>query len=438
MRQWREKLAWLLLLGLSKPTMAIDWISIYGTEPTESTKTVEFFGFTHIDYYHDSSDPNANGQFVPPKLIPPDLKAQSGFNVSQLRLGARGKPLPSDPNVNYLLRVEFGNNGITSSQGGSGKLTDLSVTFNHWAGVRVRAGLLQVIGAEESTAAGSVADYVEYTVLTNSLLLERLPNARYTANSPATDPTSSGDSLDGFDKPVAAFRDVGLQFFDTFRRDNWAFTYVAMLGNGNGLNFADNDRHKDYYGYLSAENIISGSGVKQQGVKYFAWFHNGKRSFDGDNDGVNEVYGRRRNGVGLSYRNSPWRATVEWVSAKGMLFIGPDKPSFDFNGPSTLGGSALDAKSDGMYGEVGWRILNTDWEVDARYEHVSVLKNDLYEMELNALTLGVQFHVNPKVRVLFNVTARDYEALNFPSGQGPNANLDGVGRRYGARINVAF
>ena len=42
-------------------------------------------------------------------------------------------------------------------------------------------------------------------------------------------------------RPVGAFRDVGVQFFQSYKSGKWDHSYAVMFGNGNGLNFGDND-----------------------------------------------------------------------------------------------------------------------------------------------------------------------------------------------------
>jgi hypothetical protein len=422
-------------LGAAPSAQAINWLMFQGTAPEDGGGPPwAVWGFVQADYLVDQSDTNAAGGYVPAKLAAPDFTSQNAFNVSRARLGIRGRNLASDKNVNFFLLAEFGNNAITAAHGQGAALTDASITFNHIPHARLRAGLFKTPGAEEGLQGITTLDYVEFTAVTNFLVLERPPNAKYTANIPPTDPQESSVNLNGFTEPVAAFRDVGVQVFDAVLPiEGWELTYAAMVGNGNGLNMSDNNATKDVYGYLSLERVLSG-GAFRDGIKTFLWLQQGRRNYDGDNDGLKEEYDRDRSGLGVSYRVKPWRATVEYMRAKGMIFLGPDKPSFDINGPASSGGSGLDGMGHGWYVDGGWRIPGTLWELDARYDVLTLLDDDPFEMEFKTLTLGVQYHFSPKTRLTFNASERDWSALHYGRGAGPNDNLDGIGRRYSMQI----
>jgi hypothetical protein len=46
----------------------------------------------------------------------------------------------------------------------------------------------------------------------------------------------------------------------------------------------------------------------------------------------------------------------------------------------------------------------------------------------------VQYFFNPRVRLAFNYEFRSGEAKNFPSGAGPNAQVDGIDDRIGVQV----
>ncbi len=137
-----------------------------------------------VQYQEDQSDPNPAGGYIPPKLIGPNLDSQSAFNVNRARIGVRGVAMPLDSKINYFLLLEMGNNGITEPSGSFAKATDASITFNHLKGARIRAGLFKYPGAEEGLQAIHVFDYINFTWVTNQMLLERFPNSTYTPNIP--------------------------------------------------------------------------------------------------------------------------------------------------------------------------------------------------------------------------------------------------------------
>ena len=235
---------------LAPSAHSANWLMLQGTEEGKKGETarVHVWGFIQAQYQYDTSDPNTAGEYVPPKLIGPNLTSQSAFNVNRARLGARGTGFPLDPKVNYFLLAEFGNNGITAPDNRSATLTDASVTLNHIPGARIRVGQFKYPGAEEGLQAIHVFDYINFTAVTNQLLLERFPNANYTTNVPSqTLPPEQ--SFNAFNKSVGAFRDTGIQVFDTFKVSNWEHSYAVMMGNGNGPNFSDVDDNKDVYHY---------------------------------------------------------------------------------------------------------------------------------------------------------------------------------------------
>jgi hypothetical protein len=59
-------------------------------------------------------------------------------------------------------------------------------------------------------------------------------------------------------------------------------------------------------------------------------------------------------------------------------------------------------------------------------------------MEFTTLTLGTQYHINRKTRMNFEIANRDFEAVDFAGGAGPNDNLDGVDRRIAIQLTHIF
>lgn len=440
------------LLGV--PAHAANWLMLQGTEPAGAAPRIKMWGFIQAQYQKDSSDPNSTGGYIPPKLIGPNLSSQEQFNVNRARLGARGTGFPLDGKVNYFLLTEFGNNGITSPGDRNVRVTDASITLNHIEGARIRAGLFKTPGFEEGLQAIHVFDYINFTTVANQLMLERFPNKTYTSNiAPVSLPAPT--SLGGFDRSVGAFRDVGIQVFDTFKSNSWEHSYAVMLGNGNGLNFGDNDDNIETYLYWSSENVFGGQGARRPGLKLFAWTQSGKRHLDNTNDATHnpQEFDRDRSGVGVKYLKRPWRVSAEYLQGEGMIFVGPDKPTFYINDAAAPVaqnvGNGATGEADGYYVEGGYYIPNTNWEIDVRYDVYNRLTNDTpfsaganagrsFEMEFKTLTLGAQYHINKKTRINMEYADRSAEAVDFPSGAGPNDNLDGVDNRIAIQLTHIF
>jgi hypothetical protein len=432
-------LVWLTAMLASGTAGAANWLLLQGTEPDGSADLARVWGFVQVQYQKDQSDPDALGRYIPPKLIGPNLDSQSAFNVNRARIGVRGVAMPLDSKINYFLLLEMGNNGITEPTGSFAKATDASLTFNHIPGARIRAGLFKYPGAEEGLQAIHVFDYINFTWVTQQMLLERFPNRTYSPNiPPQTLPPA--ESLQGFDESVGAFRDVGVQVFDAFNfGESWELSYAAMIGNGNGLNFSDNNDDKDLYLYASLEKVYGGRGPRREGLKMFAWSHTGVRTADLTNDGIHnpEDYDRDRYGVGAKYLRNGIRVSAEYMWGEGMIWQAPHNPSFGIGpgqgNPGAPGNGAF-AESDGYYIEGGYRFPGTKWELDARYDVYNRLDGDRFEIQYKRTTLGVQYFFNPRVRLAFNYEFRSGEAKNFPSGAGPNAQVDGIDDRIGVQV----
>ena len=486
-----------LLGGAMTTANAANWTMLQGTEPADAAPRAKLWGFIETSYQKDSSDTNAyvgtpgnNYSLVAPKLIGPDLESQSGFNVRRARIGVRGQGMPLDGNVNYFILAELGNNGITHGDGSSVKLTDASITFNHIDGARIRVGAFKVPTFEEGYQAIHVFDYINFTEVANQMMLERFPNksATLNRNNVAGFNYKDGNNESAynlFSQPVGAFRDVGVQVFDSFKVNDWEHTYAVMLGNGNGVNFSDNDDNQDTHLYWSSEKVFGGKGPFRQGMKFFAWSQSGKRTLynpdtPAGNDteaGGKQEYDRNRSGFGFKLKKGNYRVSAEYLMGDGMIFLGPDNPSYTITAPclaavpAGLGGTfpannvngaptcqtsanrplladGRKGKSDGFYVEGGYKFAGTKWEVDARYDVYNRLTNATklagpcaFEFKFETITLGAQYHINKKTRLTMNVANRDFDSVNCPApaaGGNPNNNLHTVGQRVGVQLRHIF
>ena len=414
------------LLSCSSTVQAANWLMLQGTEPVGQSARAKVWGFIQAQYQKDTSDastvPNGGG-YIPPKLIGPNLDTQSAFNVNRARIGVRGTGLPLDSKVNYFLLVELGNNGITAPGGYNAALTDASITLNHIPGARIRAGQFKYPGAEEGLQAIHVFDYINFTSVTNQMLLERFALAGDT-NSPPT-PTPDANMAQ-YSRSVGAFRDVGVQVFDTFKVSDWEHSYAIMYGNGNGINSGDNDDNKDVYLYLSSELVFAGKGGRREGLKMFAWYQDGKRT---DAFDKTQEQDRTRTGLGAKYLNKPFRVTAEYMQGEGMIFQGQHRPAHIFN----------NEEADGGYIEGGWYIANTNFEIDLRYDtytrgenHPTSAAND--ESTADTWTLGGQYHFNKKTRINLEYADRSFESQTAAV----EAQQKDVAGRYAVQLTHIF
>ena len=423
-----------LLGGTSLPAQAANWLMLQGTEPKDAAPRAKVWGFVQAQYQKDYSDPNAAGGYIPPKLIAPNLDSQDAFNVNRARIGVRGQGMPLDGNVNYFVLAELGNNGITAAQNSSTHVTDASVTLNHIKGARLRMGLFKTPGFEEGLQAIHVFDYINFTSVGNQLMMERRPAATDVAKAPAATPNAD---MSAHSTPVGAFRDVGIQVFDAFRQDDWEHSYAVMLGNGNGLNFSDNDSHKDLYLYWSSEQIYAGKGGRREGLKMFAWHQDGKRTNVYDKT---QQQDRTRSGAGVKYLQKPFRVSAEYLTGEGMIFQGQHRPGPHPSGtPVNFNGGYNDEEASGYYVDFGWYIPGTKWELDLRYDtytrgenHQTSAADD--ETRYDTTTIGAQYHINKKTRVNMEYASREFES-DTPA---VNSQLEGVDARLAIQLTHIF
>lgn len=424
---------------------AANWLMLQGTERNAAAGRAKVWGFIQAQYQKDNSDectdPACGGAadgFIPPKLIGPNLNDQDGFNVNRARIGVRGTGMPIDPNVNYFILAEFGNNGITASNNGSANITDASITLNHIKGARVRLGLFKTPGFEEGLQAIHVFDYINFTSVGNQLMLERHPKFGDNFQVPAETPNAS---MSGYSTPVGAFRDVGIQVFDAFKTGGWETSYAVMIGNGNGLNFGENDDNKETYLYLSTEKVYGGKGGRREGLKMFAWAQNGTRTNAYDRT---EEEDRKRSGVGVKYLKKPFRATAEYLQGEGMIFQGQHRPGAGpaGSGAATNGsfnGVFNDLEASGYYVDFGYYIPGTKWELDLRYDSYTRDENhqtsvDGDESDFVTTTVGAQYHFNKKTRLNMDYAIRSFES----DTAAVDYNLEGVDGRLALQVTHIF
>ncbi len=425
-----------LICGLSaaSSTHAANWLMLQGTEPAGAAPRAKLWGFIQPEFQQTDGTNLAVGPWAGQEAIfnqiGPDLKTDSTFQIRRARIGVRGTGFPLDSRVNYFFLAEAGNNGITRQGGGSVKLTDASVTLNYIPGARIRIGQFKTPGSEEGLQAIHVFDYINFTTAANQLLLERYFNGDGSDPQDANKPNG----------PLGAFRDIGVQIFDSFKKGSWEHSYAAMIGNGNGITRSDNDSNKDIHLYWSSENVYGGKGGRRQGLKLFAWMQDGKRTLTGAGAGE---YDRKRYGLGTTYRKGKVRAAFEYIKADGMIFNGTDGAAVA--GAANNAGTAVasfnvatDGKADGGYVHLGYAVT-PKWELDIRYDVLNRLTdNTAGERKFETTTLGAQYFFNKKTRLILNYEMRDAEAPNLASTAGPNKILSGIDDRVSLQVLAIF
>ena len=414
-----------MLGGFASTANAVNWLMLQGTEKQGTAPRAKVWGFMQPSYQKDFSDTGLTGP--EPTRIGPNLEKQSQFQLQRARIGVRGQAFPLDNNINYFFLAEFGQNAITDGgkygEKQAVKLTDASVTFNHIPGARVRIGLFKTPANEEMYQGIFTFDYINFTDVTNQMMLERFTKGVVSGNGSA--PFTPSESAWG---SFGAARDIGVQVFDSFKSNGWDHSYSIMTGNGNGLSTGGTAKGEDLYLYWSSEKALPGGvGPWAHGLKFFAWTNSGKRELDMTDDGTANklVYDRTRSGLGVKYRHKAYRVTAEYMQGKGMIFQGPEKPNFGIGTPTAL--QDLNGESNGYYLDLGYYIPASKWELDLRYDvYNRSVTHQYLTAEFNTLTLGLQYHFNLKTRFTLNYQMRNAKATD-PIGPGglatPTTNL---------------
>lgn len=388
---------------------AANWLMLQGTEKSGTVGRAKVWGFIQPEaqYLKGSTVPAGafKGAPMQPNTLGPDRAGRATFSIRRARIGIRGQGFPLDNKVNYFLLSEFGHNGITGPGGGGGaaKLTDASITLNHLPFARLRIGQFKTPGAEEGLQAIHVFDYVNFTNVTDQLLMERF----------ADGDGSVAGSVNAPNGGVGAFRDIGVQVFDTIKMKGLEISYAGMIGNGNGINRQDNNGKKDLYGYLAVEQVYDGKGGRRQGLKAFAWIHKGKRTLISDAAGE---YDRDRSGAGITYKKGKISVAAEVILASGLIRNGTDggaKPG-SVNTNNVKGGLnyLTDDKANGYYVHAGYKVMKK-LEIDIRYDMLNRATNVASkERTFSTATLGAQYFLNRKTRITFNYEVRSMLVSN--------------------------
>ena len=393
----------LLLLSVSYVYSA-NWLMIQGTQ-NANAKEHNLWGFTQFKYTHNKGDIfEVNGiNKTPFSLVKPDLQEQETLALSRLRFGLRGR-LDDENKINYFILTEFGKNGITDPLGyrQQSYLTDLSLTFRYLP-VNIRIGQFKYPGSEEGWMAKFVSPFIQFTTLSDQLMLER-----YISVSSVNGTTYLGEPSHS----VGAYRDSGIELFQQVSlTDDTAFSYAYMLGLGAGLQMENvNDSHPTHYLYMAYEKILGDiKAYNTESFKLFGWYQNGKRKL------LDEMYDRIRYGIGFTYFDGLLRVESEYMWGKGMIFSGAKDidptPSHD------VWQFEIEAddnnKADGYYIAAMYNVT-PKIEAIARYDQYNRMTNvDLKERVFKNTTVGVSYKFKGMSRIDFNYTfAKAYAPHN--------------------------
>ena len=413
------------LILLSSSANAVNWLNINGYEKPGKESTQKIYGFLQPEWQRTDGSEVESGAFEGQDAffnsIRPTYKESSQLNLFRARLGMRGR---INENWNYSLLTEFGNGVVTQSEDKAIVIMDASLTTDI-LGPKLRFGQFKYPGSEE--AQQGKYDYANFALPSALLVLESFFDG---SGLPATstDPNFRNGTVD-------AYRDVGLQFFDTHRVNDWEHSWAVMMSNGNGLMRGDNNNKKDLHLYWSSENIYAGKGRKQQGLKLFAWYRDGKRTLTTSDAGE---YDRIRKGAGLTYAKEKWSSTLEYINADGMVTFGTDGSAVP--GSANNANTAIatynikpEAKADGWWGDVRYRP-SKEWELLLRHDRTHRDTEVDTQIDFTNTTLGVNYYYDKNSKVMLNYEMRDFEAPHQNSSHPINQAAKALDNRIAVQV----
>lgn len=442
---------------------AADWLSLQAIEPDNvapmgvlvpnRNKVPKVWGFLQYNYRKDLSTNvvNSGGYNVTPfALLQPDLTAQSGFNLFRARIGIRG--MADDDNlVDYFLLTDFGNNGVGNPNGKKevgNYLSDASITLRHIPGANIRAGMFKTPGSEEGMGSVYFYPYVEFSTFNDQQLLERTIKKVGVAETGAAAGGAATTHYTGAaSDPVGAFRDTGIEIFDTFHIDkDWTFSYAYMLANGSGISMSSSKEQKTQYGYLAFEkNFGGGKGYYTNAVKFYAWVQDGQRTLLADKDNNasttgydKKTYERNRYGIGASYNNNGLRLETEYATAQGMIFTGAKDVSNDpaIDDWALQYAVGKENHANGGYFNAQYYVVPDKLELIARYDWMNRLTNSpAGRRDFETTTVGFSYHFKEATRLDFNYA---FKTAKAPGNTGAQGILDNTGDRVSVQLTAGF
>ena len=451
----KVKLASLALLTLSTQVDAANWLMLQGTQPETvapkgikvpyRSKVPKLWGFIQANYKTDAGNVLIKGgkNKTPFSLLGPDLADQSGFNVFRARVALRGMA-DNENKVNYFIMTDFANNGINNLGGHRNVatyFTDASITDKHIPYAKIRVGKFKYPGSEEGLQAVFVSPYIDFTTMSNQQLLERFVT---NVGSVQTGKTAGGAKTAHYtstsvDDPIGAFRDVGIQIFDTIDiSDKWTASYAYMYGNGSGISFKGSNKQATNYGYVAFEKDLGGGkGFYTKSMKFYAWGQSGDRYLlSNDVTPINAT--RKRYGVGATYYNHGLRLEGEYMKAKGMIFTGAKDVDANALTENWQFQYAVgdENEADGGYINAQYEIFPKKFEVFAKYDWENRLTNDVKgERDFTTTTLGASYRFRGPTRIDFNYLIRDAKA---PGNKKAQKVLDNFGNRAEVQFTMSF
>lgn len=446
----------LLVMGYSTSAQAVNWLMLQGTEPANVSHRP--FLFAQPSYTRDlsseiSAGPNT-GRRALPTTVAPWFENDSEFHFRRARAGVRGNftgvaQTDFTRKMNYFVLAEFAPNLLSYDFQGERerKLAPdhFSVTFNHIAGARLRLGLFKTPGLEETYQGIVSQDYIEFTDFAAREMLEIFASGNTRVSPSAGTNADIGVPVvksEGFN----GARDWGVQVFDSFKQDDWDYSYAFMLGRGAGIHESGRaQKPLEQYYYLSAEeDIAGGKGPWKYGIKYYAWLQKGVRVFA--SDPLQQEYDRLRYGIGVRSQGPLFgltarqRLDIGLMVADGMLFVSPVGA---VKGGDLMFAAEKGNRSRAVSIDYGY-FVTPKWEAMLRWDRHELLyatdgivwtRGDA--RNINAINYAVQYHFTPKMKLAFNFIDRKVTAPDENNPVVENV-IGSIGNRYSVQLTWIY
>ena len=394
-----------------------NWVMIQGVQKSAGHTP---WGFVQVRHEQNSGEVIIEDGInkTPFSYLQPLVQNQSEFSLSRFRLGVRGS-LDDANNINYDLLTEFAPNGINNPLGEkkSAYLTDAAITLKYLP-LYVKAGKFKYPGSEEGMLALFATPFINFTTLSDQLLLERFVDSELSKPS----------------QGVGGYRDSGVEIFQNFKLyENTGLTFAYMYGNGSGTaNKNINRGEPTQYGYISFEQLFGkGKGYRVESLKFYAWLHSGKRYLLTQD----AFFQRERSGLGFTYFQNGLRLEGEYAQGSGMIGNGAKDISADplQNEWQLQTVASPDAKASGYYLATTYELTKSI-ELLARFDKYDRMTNNknLYRV-FETLTTGFSYKIKNYNRIDLNYAIN---SINAPYNSGAQNILSAVGNQLSVQFTL--
>ncbi|HET9112273.1 MAG TPA: hypothetical protein VFN66_00225 [Burkholderiales bacterium] len=439
-----------LLFGLAlfggilvQPAYATNWFQVQ-TEALPEWGKGTLIGFLEPNYTETKYTPASNGQIPKADYTAPLFNNTTDLMMQRARLFIRGS---INPDISYYVGTEAGQNGYTYSFGNyAPRIIDANVLFSHYIpGVRVELGIIRAPGPE-----GAMEGFMSFNYLETfpPVIAQLMQPSFYTKNvNYAQIGKTGGYSVPGADiSGNNGFRYPGVQAEDWFMiRPNVELAYGLMLGD-NGRQFESGTSNGPIgAGRLQMSYLLdNGKGrFFRNDITGFVWYQQSHPELNGTSNTM------IRDGFGMTYRDGYMQTgaksfKAEFINGTGDIAA---PAAFNIGLPQVTDTTYYPGSNNQAYGydaSAGYFVSNKI-EMTLRYDYYDRLPNlAAQERIFKDIGAGVQYHITPLTRVVFDYFFRQVQIPN-PSAVGNAAAqsaaesvVNGIGNQFNIYAVFAF